>query len=207
MNTEDLIATLASEGAAARTRPRLAWPAPLLLAVALCLGALALAFGAPLQPLPVIGVAPFAMKLTFSLSVAVAAAAALKAAATPGRALRVLLITLAIPFAALLALAAMEIAAGAAQWPGGTWARCLASIAVGSLATFAATIMIARRLAPTRLRLTGAIAGLAASAAAASAYALWCPETNAVFLLSWYAGTMLVAAALGALAGPRLLRW
>lgn len=207
MNTDKLIETLATQGAALPGTSRRTWPLPLLAAVALCLGGLTVAFGAPLRPLPDIGIAPYAMKLAFSLSVAVAAAFALKAAATPGRAVRRRLVALAIPFAALLALTGMEFAAGAARWPGGTWTQCVSAIAIGSVPTFIAALVVTRRFAPTRLRLSGTIAGLFAGAGAASAYALWCPETNAAFLLTWYAGPMVLAGALGCLLGPRLLRW
>jgi len=207
MNTDDLIGNLASEGALASRPASRTWPLPLLAAVALCLGGLGIVLGAPLQPLPAIGVAPYAMKLAFSLSVAVAAAFALKAAATPGRAVTRRLVALAVPFAALLILAGMEFAAGVGQWPGDTWAQCVSAIALGSLPTFVAALEVTRRFAPTRLRLSGAIAGLFAGAGAASAYALWCPETDAAFLLSWYAGPMLLAGTIGWLLGPRLLRW
>jgi len=57
------------------------------------------------------------------------------------------------------------------------------------------------------LRLTGAAAGLAAGASAATLYGLHCPEVSALFVLIWYSLGMLVAAAIGALAGPRVLRW
>lgn len=64
-----------------------------------------------------------------------------------------------------------------------------------------------RGLAPTRLRLTGLMVGLAAGGAGASAYALHCPESAAPFLALWYTLGVAGAALIGALAGPRLLRW
>jgi hypothetical protein len=64
-----------------------------------------------------------------------------------------------------------------------------------------------RRLAPTRLRAAGAAAGLAAGAFSATIYCLHCPEVSAVFVLTWYSLGIVLASALGALVGPRLLRW
>lgn len=206
MKTEMVIDRLSQEGAGAPGR-RLPWASVLLAAFGLCLAALALALGQPFAALPRIGAAPYAMKLAVAAFVAVAGAFALRAAGTPGRPVGRHLAALAIPFAAVLVLAATELAATEPDWPGATWVRCLTAIALLTPVTFAAAVMACRSLAPTRPRLTGALAGLFAAGAAASAYALWCPETNATFLLTWYAGPILVAGAVGALLGPRLLRW
>jgi hypothetical protein len=64
-----------------------------------------------------------------------------------------------------------------------------------------------RGLAPTRLRETGAVIGLAAGGAGAFAYAWHCTETGAPFLAVWYTVGIALAALLGWLAGPRVLRW
>ena len=52
-----------------------------------------------------------------------------------------------------------------------------------------------------------AAAGLAAGAFAATVYCMHCPEVSAIFVLTWYSLGILLAASLGALLGPRLLRW
>ena len=80
-------------------------------------------------------------------------------------------------------------------------------IAVLSLPAFAAAFWAMQGLAPTRLRLAGASAGLVAGAAGALVYTFYCPELAAPFLGVWYALGMLIPTALGALLGPRLLRW
>jgi len=64
-----------------------------------------------------------------------------------------------------------------------------------------------RRLAPTNLPLAGLLAGLASGSAAAVVYALFCPETTAAFLATWYTLGILAAGLIGLLVGPRLLRW
>jgi hypothetical protein len=62
-------------------------------------------------------------------------------------------------------------------------------------------------LAPTRLRLAGAAAGLLAGTTGALVYCLHCPELEAPFLGFWYLLGMLIPTAVGALLGSRLLRW
>lgn len=111
---------------------------------------------------------------------------------------------------AVLALAELASAHGSewtALWQGQSWRVCTRNVVILSLPIFAALILAFRRLAPTRLRLTGAAAGMAAGGAAATLYGLHCPEVSAVFVLIWYSLGMLAAGAIGALAGPRLLRW
>lgn len=64
-----------------------------------------------------------------------------------------------------------------------------------------------RQLAPTRLRATGAAAGVMAGGWGATLYCLHCPETSALFVLSWYTLGIALAGVAGALLGPRVLRW
>ena len=119
---------------------------------------------------------------------------------------------LAAPVAVLAVLAAMQVAtspAGAmtALWQGQSWRVCTIKVAMLSLPIFGGLMLAFRSFAPTRLRLTGAVAGLAAGACAATLYGLHCPEVSALFVLIWYSLGILAAAAMGALLGPRLLRW
>lgn len=92
-------------------------------------------------------------------------------------------------------------------WLGPSWRMCSGLIFGLSLPIAAALTLIARRLAPTRLRATGAVIGLASAATAAALYALHCPEMGAAFVLTWYSLGILAGVAAGALLGPRLLRW
>lgn len=206
MKTDELIEALSREGPG-RVPGGWRWPLPLVAGLLLCLATVAVALGQPLAALPRIGAAPYAMKLAFAASVALVGMFALRTSGIPGRRLAGRLLVLTIPFAAVLALAAMEVAATDLVWPGRTWAQCVTAIALLTPLGFTAAILALRRLAPTRLRLSGGLAGIVAGAIAASAYALWCPEATAVFLLAWYAGPILAAGAVGALLGPRVLRW
>lgn len=90
---------------------------------------------------------------------------------------------------------------------GETWHYCSSLIAILSLPIFVAILQVMRNLAPTRLRLAGAGAGFAAGAAATLVYSFHCPEIDAPFIGFWYLIGILIPTALGALTGPRVLRW
>lgn len=76
-----------------------------------------------------------------------------------------------------------------------------------ALPVFAGNIWILRAAAPTRLRLAGFAAGLAAGAAGAWVYSWFCNENGMAFVAIWYTLGILGVGAIGALSGPRLLRW
>jgi hypothetical protein len=89
----------------------------------------------------------------------------------------------------------------------GSWVTCAPKVMLLALPVFAAAMLALRRLAPTRLRPAGALAGGAAGACGAFAYAFCCPEFSAVYVAVWYTAGIAACAAAGALLGPRLLRW
>lgn len=93
------------------------------------------------------------------------------------------------------------------MWLGRSWKQCPWIVLGLSIPIFIGLLWAYRRLAPTRLRAAGAVAGLAAGACAATLYCLHCPESSALFVLSWYSLGLGMMAAIGALLGPRLLRW
>jgi hypothetical protein len=90
---------------------------------------------------------------------------------------------------------------------GETWQLCPIGIAVLSVPAFVTVFWAMRGLAPTRLRLAGAAGGLLAGSMATLAYSLHCPEMSVAFWAVWYVLGMLAPTTLGALLGPRLLRW
>lgn len=86
-------------------------------------------------------------------------------------------------------------------------AECLGlNLAISALPAWATLRLIARgaSLHPHR---TGALAGLAVSAEAASFYSLFCTQDNPLFYLTWYGTAMAVVTLVGATFGARLLRW
>lgn len=119
---------------------------------------------------------------------------------------------MAVPVIGLAAICGVELArAPVAQWLpmwlGHSWDVCSSIVFLLSLPIFGGLLWSFRRLAPTRLRAAGATAGLTAGAWSATLYCLHCPEVTAIFVLTWYTLGIALAALLGALIGPRLLRW
>jgi hypothetical protein len=90
---------------------------------------------------------------------------------------------------------------------GHTALRCSAAIPLLAVPVFIALMRAFARLTPTRLALTGAMSGLLAGALGATVYAFACPEHAAAFMAVWYCLGILASGALGALIGPRFLKW
>jgi hypothetical protein len=116
------------------------------------------------------------------------------------------LLVLACGSAAVVLLAAQPAARPELIF-GATWKTCTLSIVLLAVPVFCAVFWAMKGLAPTRLAWAGTAAGLFAGAVSATVYALHCPEMAAPFLGIWYVLGVMTPAALGALLGPRLLRW
>jgi hypothetical protein len=152
------------------------------------------------------------MKGTYTLSLGVIAILATAHLARPEARRPRWLGLLALPLAALAVVAVGELIRTPLNgwpdlWMGRSWRVCSTLVTTLSLPILAGLVLAFGRFAPARLRLTGALAGLAAGAFGATLYCLHCPEVSAVFVLTWYTLGIAVAAAIGALLGPRLLRW
>lgn len=154
----------------------------------------------------------FWVKLAFVTSFAAASLLAALRLSRPGLSLAWVPGVLSAPVLAIWLLAAVAlIRADAAQrrilFFGDTWNSCPFLIALLSAPVFVAVVWAMRGLAPTRLRLAGAAAGLLAGTVAAMVYSVHCPELAAPFIGFWYLLGMLIPTAVGTLLGPRLLRW
>jgi hypothetical protein len=90
---------------------------------------------------------------------------------------------------------------------GKSWSSCPFSVLALSLPALAAALWAVRGLAPTRPRAAGFAAGLLAGSVGAFGYALSCPEASPAFVAVWYTLGIVFTAGLGALLGPRVLRW
>jgi len=154
----------------------------------------------------------FWVKFAFVVWLAAGGWMAMVRLAHPGARLARVPGALAAPVLAMWLLAAIALAGADAQGRGElvlgqTWTACPFNIALLALPIFAAALWGMKGFAPTRLRWAGAAAGLFAGAAGAVIYAFHCPELAAPFLGVWYVLGMLIPTALGALIGPRVLRW
>jgi hypothetical protein len=154
---------------------------------------------------------PMLMKWSFTLSVAALGAALLHMAARPEARLSGVLWLTSVPFLAmaLWGLGDIFMVDGdrVRHWLGGSWYQCLCLIVLYAAPVFALLLWAFRPLAPTDLRLTGLVAGLVAGGVGAAAYALHCPENAVSFVATWYALGIGATGAIGALLGPRFLRW
>jgi hypothetical protein len=133
-------------------------------------------------------------------------------AAYPGMAVRaptalLVLLIVAILCAGVAGLLAVDPAGRSAAMFGPPWTVCLMCIPLFAIGPFIALVWILRKGAPTKLRSTGAVAGLVAGSIGAGACALHQPGDSLPFLAFWYTAPILFCAIFGALFGPRLLRW
>jgi hypothetical protein len=213
MRTEDLVTMLATGAGAVqpnqavrRYAAALAWGS---------LGAVILMV-ILLRPRPDLAAATmlpmFWVKLAFVACFAAASLLAALRLSRPGLSLALLPPVLAAPVIAIWLLAAVvllraEPAQRAGLFFGDTWNSCPFLIATLSAPVFVAVVWAMQGLAPTRLRLAGAAAGLLSGAVGTLVYCLHCPELEAPFVGFWYLLGMLIPTAVGALLGPRLLRW
>ena len=85
--------------------------------------------------------------------------------------------------------------------------RCLLCIMVFAAVPFGALIFVLRQGAPTRLGLSGAIAGVIAGGPCAVAYAFTCRSDTIPFIAFSYGAAIALCAFIGVQLGPRLLRW
>lgn len=153
----------------------------------------------------------FLFKWVFTLSLGISALAAATYLMRPNQSNRPLLLLVVAPVA-LLAGVSMELyALPAERWVstmiGLNSQGCLITIPFLAIGPLAVIIMSLRQGAPTRPALAGAVSGLAATGIAATYYAMYCRDDSPLFLAVWYIASAFLVAAIGAVAGSRLLRW
>jgi hypothetical protein len=212
MKTDELIALLSQDLEPARRGMVLRW---LFLGLALGMAVSALAMMTMLGPRPDLDAAmrqgAFWMKFCYTLALAVLGFVIVQRQAKGGADSRGAIAALAAPVVALTVLAGSALAAPTADSAklvmGDTWMACPWLILGLSLPIFAGLFLALRRLAPTRLMMAGASAGLVAGASAATLYGFHCPEMAAPFVLIWYTLGIAAAAGLGALLGRWMLAW
>ena len=116
----------------------------------------------------------------------------------------------------LVLLAALAVAIEMTIAPLSSWGTrlvgtnslvCLGAIPMLAVAPLVALLMALRSAAPASPMLAGAAAGLLAAALGASIYAFHCFDDSPFFVVVWYLLASLPVIGLGALLGPRVLRW
>jgi len=150
--------------------------------------------------------------LIFTFSLIASGTHFLLKAARPGNSNRKPLIFIGLLFfsivsAGVIALMLSHPSSWGGMIFGPQWAACLVCIPLFSIAPFVSLIWALRKEAPTNLAWTGAVAGIVAGALGAAAYTLHQPAGSIPFIVIWYAGPIAVFAIVGAVLGPKLLRW
>jgi hypothetical protein len=212
MKTDELIRALAADREPAGPAPGIA----LALAgiVGLVLSALLFMWLVPLRPH--LGEAmrtfPFMLKpVEMGLLVLASAVAVLRLAQPGAPYMRALAMVAAVPAIMIAAVAIELMQVPRAEWmvrlAGAHWYLCVFNMVLLSLPILAALLIGLRFGAPTRPALAGAGAGLLSGALAASLYIAHCPDDSQLFVAAWFTLAIAISTGIGAMAGPRLLRW
>jgi hypothetical protein len=90
---------------------------------------------------------------------------------------------------------------------GHSWSTCPWTVLALSMPALGASLWAVRGLAPTRPRTAGFAAGLLAGSVGAFGYSLACPEASPAFVAVWYTLGIALTGCVGAMLGPRVLRW
>lgn len=213
MKTDDLINMLGTNvEPVASSKRRAALLAALGIGAAAALCLIFVMFGVPGEAFGGNFLGITLLTLAYTLGLAAAGARFLSMAARPGKAGRGALAVIGLLLLGLIAVAVIVLSlARPSGWSamlfGPQWAACLVCIPLAAIIPFSSLVWYLRNEAPTRLRLTGAVAGLVAGAIGATAYALHHPGGSLPFVALWFGGPLILCALLGAILGPRLLRW
>jgi hypothetical protein len=152
------------------------------------------------------------MKFAYTLSLGLIAFWTAERLARPGARPSLPMRLLLVPLAVLVVLAFVRMqgvshAERMHLMMGASSRLCPWLIALLSLPLFAGAFWAMRKLAPTRLVMSGAMAGILAGAFGAWIYAFHCDESAAPFVAIWYTLGIAAVGALGGLLGKFALRW
>jgi hypothetical protein len=211
MKTDALIDLLARDAGPAPRQPWALWLAAAAL-VGMVVSAMAATAVIGLIPRPMFSTPAPWMKLAYAAGLAAFAAWWVArmgrpgaSAAMPARGLAT--VVMLMTTAGVLALLAEPFGERLLAWLGHSAPLCPWNVLVLSLPTLALVMWRLRQMAPTRLRAAGFAAGVLSGAIGAAGYALACTETSPAFVASWYTLGIAMAGGVGALIGPRVLRW
>jgi hypothetical protein len=212
VKTENLIAALIADEASIRTP--IAGKVALALACGFALSAAVFFWQLGWRPdiTEARGTLPFLFKFVVTLALLVPAALLVARLARPDA-------TAAFWGWALLIAPLLLVAGSSAELiasPSNVWttkligahaAACVTLILLLSIAPLAALLFALSEGAPAEPGLTGAVAGIAAGALAATLYAMHCTDDSPLFVATWYTIAIGMMALAGGILGERLLRW
>lgn len=211
MKTDQLIEML-SRGDEHAPKPGQRLRIALTLGAGLAAGVVMLVIGVGVRPDIGVALMPVMMKAGFAALVAGLVLPLAMQLMKPGRPLGWRLAALGVFGLLIVAVTIVALMGELPEnrmqaWTGGAFPWCLVLIPLLATPTAALLVWTLRAFAPTRLTLMGAAAGGLSGGVGAMAYAMYCPVDSVAFVTTWYSLGIAIAAALGALLGPRLLRW
>jgi hypothetical protein len=156
--------------------------------------------------------AMFWIRLTFPIATLVTSLKLAARLGRPGVPVKLAWLAVALPFVTLLLVASFILIATPPGYRlqlmlGTTWRVTTANIVLVSLPPLAAMMHAMKGLAPTRLALAGAGAGLLAGAQGSLVYSLYSSEMSVPFWGIWYVLAVVTTAGIGAALAPFHLRW
>jgi hypothetical protein len=213
MKTRDLVAWLASDVSPVERNA-----VPKRLSGALMLGlvsntALLTALYGIRSDMPeLIFTAMFWMRLAFPLAVVAATMKLAERLGRPGAALGFASFAVVLPIVTMLLVTGIMLLVTPPGYRlqlmlGTTWRTTTMNVVLLSQPSLAIMMDTMKSLAPTRLALAGAGAGLLAGAQGLLVYSLYCSEMAVPFWGIWYVLATIITAAIGAAIAPRCLRW
>ena len=154
----------------------------------------------------------FWVRLAFPMATLVAAMRLAGRLGRPGAPLKLAWFTATLPFMTMLLTAAFILLATPPGYRlqlllGTTWRVTTVNVVLLSLPSLVTVMQAMKGLFPTRLALTGAGAGLLASAQGLLVYSLYCSEMSVPFWGIWYVLAIVITAGIGAALAPIYLRW
>ena len=213
MKTRDLVAWLASDVSPVERNA-----VPKRLSRALMLGlvsntALLTALYGIRSDMPeLIFTAMFWIRLAFPLAVVAATMKLAERLARPGASLGFASFAVVLPIVTMLLVTGIMLLVTPPGYRlqlmlGTTWRTTTLNVVLVSQPSLAIMQDAMKSLAPTRLSLAGAGAGLLAGAQGLLVYSLYCSEMAVPFWGIWYVLATIITAAIGAAIAPRCLRW
>lgn len=213
METDQLIRTLAADNAH-RARPvGFALALALLVAAPVSIAIFVTELGVRPDVMTAMRNPFFDLKFAVTLALAISAIAISLHLSRPEASLRGWAWLLLIPIGLLVAGIGGEMMMMPQRPPmmtrliGRNFLVCLTTIPLMALPLLAAALVGLRHGAPTRPAVTGAIAGLLSAGLAATLYASHCSDDSPLFVATWYTIAAALVAAIGALAGSKVLRF
>jgi hypothetical protein len=212
MDTDQLIRTLAADNVGRAQSVGVALTLALLAAAPLSIAMFFMMLGVRSDVMTAMHNPFFDLKFVVTLSLAVSAIIVSLHLSRPEALLRGWALLLLIPAGILAAGIGSEMMLPQrlpmmTRLVGHNWRVCMTAIPLMSMPLLAGALIGLRHGAPSRPAVAGAIAGMMSAGLAATLYASHCTDDSPLFVITWYSIGTAAVAAIGALAGSRVLRY